>query len=119
MNTPSVIPVAPLSVATASGPLGRSDSGPFPTVDRMVDDTWPELPAAPGIMPIKPTARRQGRTPRAALLPAGEVRRAVAAPGSVRDEIAFQNDINKLLATLESVRVPFSCPAAPLSRSLG
>jgi hypothetical protein len=49
-----------------------------------------------------------------------DVRRTLTEPGDVKSEIAFQNDINALLARFEEVKVPWlpiaaALPALPVS----
>ena len=46
------------------------------------------------------------------ILSAGEARRVLTA-GGIRDEVAFQNDINTLLARLEETKVPLKALSRP------
>jgi hypothetical protein len=51
---------------------------------------------------------------------AADVRRSLTVPGDVRSDVAFQNDINALLARFEELKVPWlplsgTLPGAPVS----
>ena len=50
--------------------------------------------------------------PQFKILSAGEARRILTA-GGIRDEVAFQNDINTLLARLEEKQIALRALAAP------
>ena len=45
------------------------------------------------------------------LVAVSQVRRALTVPGDVRSDVAFQNDINRILARIAQVPVPFRCLA--------
>jgi len=51
------------------------------------------------------------------VLPAQNVRSSLTTPGDIRSDIAFQNDINNLLARIEEVKLPWT--AASLLVSFG
>jgi hypothetical protein len=51
------------------------------------------------------------------VLPAQSVRSSLTTPGDIRSDIAFQNDINNLLARIEEVKLPWT--AASLLVSFG
>ena len=51
------------------------------------------------------------------VLPAQNVRSSLTTPGDIRSDIAFQNDINNLLARIEEVKSPWT--AASLLVSFG
>jgi hypothetical protein len=51
------------------------------------------------------------------VLPAPSVRTALTTPGDIRSDIAFQNDINSLLARIEEAKQPWV--AASLLMSFG
>jgi hypothetical protein len=44
--------------------------------------------------------------PEISIVPAPEVRQALTIEGDIRSEIAFQNDINRLLAWFEESQLP-------------
>ena len=44
-----------------------------------------------------------------------QVRRALTVPGDIRSDVAFQNDINRLLARIAQVPMPFHCVAPMIS----
>lgn len=50
--------------------------------------------------------------PQVQIVTAAEARRALT-KGDIRDEIAFQNDINTLLARLEETKVPLKALSLP------
>ena len=50
--------------------------------------------------------------PEVQILTAAEARRALT-KGDIRDEVAFQNDINTLLARLEETKVPLKALSRP------
>jgi hypothetical protein len=50
--------------------------------------------------------------PQVKIVTAAEARRALT-KGDIRDEVAFQNDINTLLARLEETRVPLQALSRP------
>jgi len=50
--------------------------------------------------------------PEVRIVTAAEARRALT-NGDIRDEVAFQNDINTLLARLEETRVPLRALSHP------
>jgi hypothetical protein len=50
--------------------------------------------------------------PQVKIVTAAEARRALT-KGDIRDEVAFQNDINTLLARLEETRVPLQALSGP------
>lgn len=51
------------------------------------------------------------------VLPAQNVRSSLTTPGDIRSDIAFQNDINNLLARIEEAKLPWT--AASLLVSFG
>lgn len=51
------------------------------------------------------------------VLPAQSVRSSLTTPGDIRSDIAFQNDINNLLARIEEAKLPWT--AASLLVSFG
>lgn len=51
------------------------------------------------------------------VLPLSAVRAALVAPGDLRNEIGFQNDLNALLASLETASRPFALAAFPMLTS--
>ena len=51
--------------------------------------------------------------PHIKIVSAGEARRALTG-GDIRDDVAFQNDINTLLARLEEKVVPLKALSAPI-----
>jgi hypothetical protein len=51
------------------------------------------------------------------VLPAQSVRSSLTTPGDIRSDIAFQNDINNLLARIEEMKLPWT--AASLLVSFG
>ena len=51
------------------------------------------------------------------VLPAQNVRSSLTTPGDIRSDIAFQNDINSLLARIEEAKLPWT--AASLLVSFG
>jgi hypothetical protein len=50
---------------------------------------------------------------RVRIVTAAEARRALTKEGDIRDEVAFQNDINTLLARLEETKVPLKALSRP------
>jgi hypothetical protein len=50
-----------------------------------------------------------------AVIAAHQVRRALTVPGDIRSDIDFQNDINRLLARIAQVPIPFRCIAPMIS----
>jgi hypothetical protein len=53
------------------------------------------------------------RQPEIQIVPATSVRRSLIGVGDIRAEIAYQNDINNLLAQFEESRIPWRALAAP------
>jgi hypothetical protein len=51
--------------------------------------------------------------PHVRIVTAAEARRALTKEGDIRDEVAFQNDINTLLARLEETKVPLRALSRP------
>ena len=51
--------------------------------------------------------------PQVRIVTAAEARRAMTKEGDIRDEVAFQNDINTLLARLEETKVPLRALSRP------
>lgn len=49
------------------------------------------------------------------VIPAPSVRRSLTTPGDIRSDIAFQNDINNLLARIEEVKLPWKAAARLVS----
>lgn len=52
------------------------------------------------------------------VLPAPSVRRSLTTPGDIRSDIAFQNDINSLLAKIEEVKLPWVAASLLVSYGL-
>ena len=55
--------------------------------------------------------------PRVKIVPAAEARRALTG-GDIRDDVAFQNDINTLLARLEEKVVPLRALSTPIKAKI-
>jgi hypothetical protein len=53
------------------------------------------------------------REPTVQIVPAAAVRRSLIGVGDIRAEIAYQNDINNLLAQFEESRIPWRALSAP------
>jgi hypothetical protein len=51
--------------------------------------------------------------PQVRIVTAAQARRAMTKEGDIRDEVAFQNDINTLLARLEETKVPLRALSRP------
>lgn len=51
--------------------------------------------------------------PQVRIVTAAEARRALTKEGDIRSEVAFQNDINTLLARLEETKVPLLALSRP------
>lgn len=49
------------------------------------------------------------------VIPAPSVRRSLTIPGDIRSDIAFQNDINNLLARIEEVKLPWKAASRLVS----
>ena len=49
------------------------------------------------------------------VLPASAVRRSLSSASDIRSDIAFQNDINNLLARIEEVKLPWKAAARMMS----
>ncbi len=49
------------------------------------------------------------------VLPAQNVRSSLTTPGDIRSDIAFQNDINNLLARIEEVKLPWTAASRLVS----
>lgn len=54
-------------------------------------------------------------SPNCEVVAACQVRRALTVPGDVRSDIDFQNDINRLLARIAQVPIPFHYVAPMLT----
>jgi hypothetical protein len=65
-------------------------------------------------MGVAQSARRgaEMNDPQVRIVTAAEARRALT-NGDIRSEVAFQNDINTLLARLEETKVPLQALAGP------
>jgi hypothetical protein len=57
------------------------------------------------------------RQPDIQIVPAAAVRRSLIGVGDIRAEIAYQNDINNLLAQFEESRIPWRALSAPAGQA--
>src|SRR5262245_6717932 len=103
--------VQPQQMSPKQPPRGRQASSV--PLAQQAPQGEPPLPAAEAALPTPqplpaPEPVPDARQPlQASVVRAIDVRRSLAGPGDVRADVAFQNDINSLLARFDEVKIPW------------